>query len=213
MTAPAPEGEGAARCMRLALKDAGICADRRRLHQRAWHFDGVQRRQRNHGDQDGIRRASGQACGELDQVDDRSFARRGWRGRRRLFRAALYHGMIPPTINYENPDPDCDLDYVPNKARKADVQVVLVQLFRFWRHQRLRDFSEGRMSAAQRRSVILGTGLRAADEGRDQSRPGKNGRHQRRMDHGAHRNQRAARSRRGQRQCRHGVSGRPASPR
>ena len=35
-------------------------------------------------------------------------------------------GIIPPTINYEHPDPDCDLDYVPNRARKADVKTVLI---------------------------------------------------------------------------------------
>jgi 3-oxoacyl-[acyl-carrier-protein] synthase II len=44
---------------------------------------------------------------------------------------ALYNGMIPPTINYENPDPDCDLDYVPNQARKADIDVVLSNSFGF----------------------------------------------------------------------------------
>jgi 3-oxoacyl-[acyl-carrier-protein] synthase II len=38
---------------------------------------------------------------------------------------AVHHGVIPPTINYENPDPACDLDYVPNEARKADVRVAL----------------------------------------------------------------------------------------
>ena len=38
---------------------------------------------------------------------------------------AIHHGVIPPTINYENPDPDCDLDYVPNEARKATVDVAL----------------------------------------------------------------------------------------
>lgn len=44
---------------------------------------------------------------------------------------ALEEGIIPPTINYEIPDPDCDLDYVPNKARKLDVNVLLKNSFGF----------------------------------------------------------------------------------
>jgi 3-oxoacyl-[acyl-carrier-protein] synthase II len=38
---------------------------------------------------------------------------------------ALHHGVLPPTINYRNPDPECDLDYVPNEPREAQVEVAL----------------------------------------------------------------------------------------
>jgi 3-oxoacyl-(acyl-carrier-protein) synthase len=38
---------------------------------------------------------------------------------------AINNGVVPPTINYTEPDPECDLDYVPNEARKANVNIVL----------------------------------------------------------------------------------------
>jgi len=44
---------------------------------------------------------------------------------------AMYHGVVPPTLNYEEPDPACDLDYVPNKPRKVSIEVALSNSFAF----------------------------------------------------------------------------------
>ncbi len=47
---------------------------------------------------------------------------------------AIHRKMLPPTINYVNPDPDCDLDYIPNEPRAAEVEYALVQQLWIWWH-------------------------------------------------------------------------------
>jgi len=131
ITAPAPEGEGAARCMRLALKDAGIAptdVDYINAHGTSTEYNDANETQ-------AIKKVFGEQAFKLAVSSTKSMTGH-------LLGAAgavegvfsvltLRHGIIPPTINYENPDPECDLDYVPNQARRADVRVVLSNSFGF----------------------------------------------------------------------------------
>jgi 3-oxoacyl-[acyl-carrier-protein] synthase II len=131
MTAPAPEGEGAARCMRLALKDAGLApseVDCINAHGTSTEYNDANETM-------AIKRVFGEQAAKLAVSSTKSMTGHllGAAGAvEGVFSAlTLHHGVIPPTINYDNPDPQCDLDYVPNKARKAGVKVVLSNSFGF----------------------------------------------------------------------------------
>jgi 3-oxoacyl-[acyl-carrier-protein] synthase II len=131
MTAPAPEGEGAARCMRLSLKDAGIApseVDYINAHGTSTEYNDANETQ-------AIKKVFGEQAFKLAVSSTKSMTGHllGAAGAvEGVFSVlALRHGIIPPTINYENPDPDCDLDYVPNQARRANIRVALSNSFGF----------------------------------------------------------------------------------
>ena len=131
MTMPAPEGEGAARCMRLALKDAGIApsdVDYINAHGTSTEYNDANETQ-------AIKKIFGEHAFKVAVSSTKSMTGHllGAAGAiEGVFSVlALHHGMIPPTINYDNPDPECDLDYTPNHARKADIRVVLSNSFGF----------------------------------------------------------------------------------
>jgi 3-oxoacyl-[acyl-carrier-protein] synthase II len=131
MTSPAPEGEGAARCMRLALKDAGLSpvdVDYINAHGTSTEYNDA-------NETTAIKTVFGEQAAKVAVSSTKSMTGHllGAAGAvEGVYSAlALHHGMIPPTINYENPDPVCDLDYVPNKARKADIKVALSNSFGF----------------------------------------------------------------------------------
>jgi 3-oxoacyl-[acyl-carrier-protein] synthase II len=131
MTAPAPEGEGAARCMRLSLKDAGIApgeVDYINAHGTSTEYNDANETQ-------AIKKVFGEHALKLAVSSTKSMTGHllgaGGAVEGVFSVLALRHGIIPPTINYENPDPDCDLDYVPNQARRADIRVVLSNSFGF----------------------------------------------------------------------------------
>lgn len=131
ITAPAPGGEGAARCMTLALKDAGIRPDEVdyiNAHGTSTEYNDLNETQ-------AIKTVFGEQAYKIPTSSTKSVTGHllGAAGAVEGIYSvlALRNGVIPPTINYETPDPQCDLDYVPNQARKADIQVALSNSFGF----------------------------------------------------------------------------------
>jgi 3-oxoacyl-[acyl-carrier-protein] synthase II len=131
MTAPDPEGDGAARAMAAALRDAALQPPEVGYI----NAHGTSTPYNDKFETIAIKRVFGEHAGRLPVSSTKSMTGHllGAAGGIEAIATTLtiYHGILPPTINYEKPDPDCDLDYVPNQARKQDVEVALSNAFGF----------------------------------------------------------------------------------
>ena len=131
MTAPDPEGDGAARAMASALQDAAVPATAVGYI----NAHGTSTPYNDKFETMAIKRVFGEHAHSLAVSSTKSMIGHllGAAGGAEAIATilALYHGLLPPTVNYETPDPDCDLDYVPNQARKQQVEVALTNAFGF----------------------------------------------------------------------------------
>jgi 3-oxoacyl-[acyl-carrier-protein] synthase II len=131
MTAPAPGGEGAARCMAMAIRDAGISPS-------DINYINAHGTSTKYGDEletIAIKTVFGDHAYKLSVSSTKSMTGHllGAAGGVEAVVSilAIIHGTIPPTINLDNPDEGCDLDYVPHKAKKAEVNYVISNSFGF----------------------------------------------------------------------------------
>jgi 3-oxoacyl-[acyl-carrier-protein] synthase II len=131
ITAPDPEGSGAARAMRGALRGAGLQPS----DVDAVFAHGTSTLLNDATETKAIKKALGEHAYKVAVTGTKSMLGHtlGAAGALSAMAAALtmHEGIIPPTINQERPDPECDLDYVPNQARRAEVNVALVNAFGF----------------------------------------------------------------------------------
>jgi 3-oxoacyl-[acyl-carrier-protein] synthase II len=131
MTSPCPDGDGAVRCMQAALDDASISADQVdyiNAHGTSTELNDLYESRavktvfKDHAYKVAIsstKSMTGHLLGGAGGIET-------------VFSAlSIYHDIIPPTINYENQAEECDLDYVPNVARKTPVNVVMTNSFGF----------------------------------------------------------------------------------
>ncbi|MGA9520197.1 MAG: beta-ketoacyl-ACP synthase II [Myxococcaceae bacterium] len=130
-TAPAPEGEGAARCMKLALASAGMKPE----DVGYINAHGTSTPYNDANESKAIKAVFGEHAKKLAVSSTKSMTGHmlGAAGGAEavISTLVLTRNVLPPTINYENPDPDCDLDYVPNKAREVRVDAVMSNSFGF----------------------------------------------------------------------------------
>jgi 3-oxoacyl-[acyl-carrier-protein] synthase II len=130
ITAPPEDGRGAVRCMRLALADAGLspeAVEYVNAHATSTMADRIETV--------ALKQVFGEHAGRLPVSSTKSMTGHllgAAGGIEAVFSIlAIHRGVLPPTINQEVPDPECDLDYIPNVARRAEVGTVLSNSFGF----------------------------------------------------------------------------------
>ena len=131
ITSPAPEGVGAARCMNVTLNDAGLSPD----DVSYINAHGTSTKFNDENESSAIKAVFGKKAYDIPVSSTKSMTGHllgAAGGIEAVFSVlAIEKGVIPPTINYEFPDPECDLDYVPNKSRVFSVDVALSNSFGF----------------------------------------------------------------------------------
>ena len=135
VTEPDPSGSNPARAMKMAFKDAGIepgDVDYINAH-------GTSTPLGDASETKVIKLALGEEKASKTPVSSTKGATGHCLGASGAVEAvfttlAVQEDMLPPTINYETPDPECDLDYIPNEARKAEVKVAVSNSFGFGGH-------------------------------------------------------------------------------
>lgn len=130
ITAPPDDGEGAIRCMELAIQDAGVSKDDIgyiNAHATSTFADKVET--------EAIKRVFGERAYRIPVSSTKSMTGHllGAAGgvEAAFCVLAIHDGLVPPTTNLEHPDPECDLDYVPGQARSATVKVAMSNSFGF----------------------------------------------------------------------------------
>jgi 3-oxoacyl-[acyl-carrier-protein] synthase II len=131
VSAPHPEGDGAVNCMAMAVESAGLKpedVDYINAHGTSTQLNDL-------SETKAVKKLFGEHAYKLAISSTKSMTGHllgGTGGVEAIYSAlTIKNGIIPPTINYETPDPECDLDYVPNVARKARVKVAMSNSFGF----------------------------------------------------------------------------------
>jgi 3-oxoacyl-[acyl-carrier-protein] synthase II len=131
MTAPPENGEGAARCMKIALQDAGMNPEAVQYI----NAHGTSTPLGDRAESDAVKTVFGEHAHKVAVSSTKSMTGHmlgAAGGAEAVFSVlAIRDGIAPPTINLENPDAGCDLDYVPNVAREMRIDVAMSNSFGF----------------------------------------------------------------------------------